>query len=280
METLLLVDGSNLLFQMFYGMPARIVGKSGKLIHGTLGFVGSLLKIIKITNPTHVIVLFDGECHNERKDLDCDYKANRPDFSQMTEEEIPFSQLPDIYAALDFLKIAHAETTVCETDDMIAAYALRYKKEMQVVISSFDSDFFQLIDKNIRVLRYRGEKTILCDEAFVKDKFGVTPKQYADFKSLVGDTADNIKGVPMVGMKRAGSLLSQFGSLENLLKNTQDIAAASLRSAIETSVERIYKNQRLIRLEGCEKVPFSLEEAAFTYAGTKTGEVLSAIGVK
>lgn len=142
MDKLLLVDGSNLLFQMFYGMPARIVGKSGKLIHGTLGFVGALLKILKMTEPTHLIVLFDGECENERKAIDGDYKANRPDYSDMAEEETPFCQLPDIYAALDYLKIAHTETRTCETDDVIAAYALQNRANMQVVVSSFDSDFF------------------------------------------------------------------------------------------------------------------------------------------
>ena len=96
MEKFLIVDGSTLLFQMFYGMPARIVNKEGKAIQGTLGFVGALLKIIRQVQPTRLVVLFDGEHHNERKDIDENYKANRPDFSQMPEEETPFSQLPDV----------------------------------------------------------------------------------------------------------------------------------------------------------------------------------------
>ena len=77
MEKLLLVDGSNLLFQMFYGMPARILNHEGKPIQGTLGFLGALLKIIRRVQPTCVSVLFDGECHNDRTDLDEYYKANR-----------------------------------------------------------------------------------------------------------------------------------------------------------------------------------------------------------
>ena len=88
---LLIVDGSNLLFQMFYGMPARILNKDGKPIQGTLGFVGALLKIVRRVQPTHLVVLFDGECQNERTALDADYKANRPDFSEMAEEDTPFS---------------------------------------------------------------------------------------------------------------------------------------------------------------------------------------------
>ncbi len=280
MEKLLLVDGSNLLFQMFYGMPARIVGKNGKLIHGTLGFVGALLKILKMTQPSHLAVFFDGECENVRVEIDGEYKANRPDYSEMAEEDTPFSQLPDIYAALDHLKIAHAETSVCETDDVLAAYALAYGKDRQVVISSFDSDFFQLITPNVSVLRYRGDKTLLCGEDYVREKFGVSANRYADYKCLVGDTADNIKGVPMVGPKTAARLLAEFGSLEKLLTETDKIERQALRNAIEEARDRLSKNERLIRLRGCEETPFSLEQMRYTYQGQKTGEVLSAIGVK
>ena len=101
MEKLLLIDGSNLLFQMFFGMPARIVNHRGKPIQGTLGFVGALLKIIRMIQPSHVAVLFDGACENPRRDLDEAYKANRPDWEE--EAETPFDQLPDIYDALDAL---------------------------------------------------------------------------------------------------------------------------------------------------------------------------------
>ena len=90
MNTLLLIDGSNLLFQMFYGMPSRIVNKDGIAIHGVIGFVGALRKIIDMVAPTHIAVLFDGECTNERKELDEQYKANRPDFNNLPEEELPY----------------------------------------------------------------------------------------------------------------------------------------------------------------------------------------------
>lgn len=86
MNRFLIVDGSNLLFQMFFGMPARIVNKQGKAIHGTLGFVGALLKIIRRIEPTYMVVLFDGEHENARSELNVDYKANRVDYSQIPEE--------------------------------------------------------------------------------------------------------------------------------------------------------------------------------------------------
>lgn len=99
MPRFLIVDGSNLLFQMFFGMPARIVNSQGKAIQGTLGFAGALLKIIRRVSPTHIVVIFDGEHENARSVLDPGYKANRPDYSEAAEEENPFSQLNDVYAA-------------------------------------------------------------------------------------------------------------------------------------------------------------------------------------
>ncbi len=277
-KKLLVVDGSNLLFQMFYGMPSRIVGKHGKLVHGTLGFVGAVLKIIKNLTPSHVVVLFDGECENARKEVDGEYKANRPDYSQMAEEETPFSQLPDIYAALDFLRIKHAETTRCETDDLVASYALTYGREWKIVVSSFDSDFFQLITDNVSVLRYRGERSVLCTPAYVEEKFGVSPAQYADFKALVGDKADNIKGIVGVGPKTAAGLLHRFESLERLLCRCAEIEKTSLRTALEEGRERLAKNRRLICLGGGEKLPFTIEELVYFDEGKRTGEALRAIG--
>ena len=113
MEKLLIIDGSNLLFQMFFGMPARIVNDQGKAIEGTLGFVGAMLNIIRKVEPSHMFVVFDGEHENERCDLDSEYKANRIDYSTVNEEENPFSQLQDVYNALDYLGIKHIETTDC-----------------------------------------------------------------------------------------------------------------------------------------------------------------------
>lgn len=170
MQKLLIVDGSNLLFQMFYGMPARIVGKSGRPVHGTIGFVGALMKIIRMVRPTHAVVLFDGEHENPRAALDPAYKANRVDYSQMGEDDTPFSQLADIYLALDFISIKHTETTDCETDYIVAAYVFSRTNDSEIVISSFDSDYFQLISTNVSVLRYRGKSSVLCGEEYIFGK--------------------------------------------------------------------------------------------------------------
>ena len=277
---ILIVDGSNLLFQMFFGTPARIIGANGKAIQGTLGFVGALLKIICMIEPTHVAVLFDGESHNPRMELSADYKANRPDYSQVEDDENPFSQLPDIYAALDYLHIPHAETTDCEADDWISGYAMTYGVDCDMILSSFDSDFYQLITDRIHILRYRGDKSQICDPNYIRIKLGIRPDQYADYKSLTGDTADNIRGAYKVGPKTAAALLQEYGTLEALLTQAETIRKPAVRESILQDRERLRINYQLIKLQGCETLPFTLDQLEYRYPGVTTTEVLKAIGLR
>lgn len=280
MNKILIVDGSNLLFQMFYGMPARILSREGKPMQGTLGFVGALLKIIRMVNPSHIAVLFDGECANPRKELDAEYKANREDWSQVPEEELPFTQLPDIFRALEIMGIAYAETSECEADDWMAGFALTYGQAWPMVIASQDSDLFQLITANVQILRYRGEKTVLCDEAFLLEKYGILPAQYADHKALTGDVSDHVPGVPGVGCKTATALLRQFGSLEELLARVEEINRLSIRKAVTDHTERLRLNARLIKLENKQKLPFSLEEMQWEDRHLSTHQILQKTGLR
>ena len=280
MEKLLIVDGSNLLFQMFYGMPARIVNTAGKPIQGTLGFVGALLKILRLAQPTHAAVVFDSECANPRRELDPDYKANREDLSALPEEDTPFSQLPDVFAALDYLCIPHKETTNCEADDWMARFARQCGADREVVIASQDSDLFQLIDENVKILRYRGDKTVICDETYIIEKLGVTPGQYAAFKALTGDSSDNIPGIPKIGPKTAAALINRFGSLEAILDGAEQIEKPSIRTSVQQHRQRALQNYRLVRLDGEGDLPFSMEEMIWQDRGVTTGQVLQAIGVK
>lgn len=279
MDKLLIVDGSNLLFQMFYGMPARIVGANGRAIQGTLGFVGALLKIIRMTAPTHVLAVFDGECENPRRELDEAYKGNRPDYSQLPEEDTPFSQLPDIYAALDVLGICHRETENCEADDWIAAYA-KLREDLEVVIASQDSDFYQLITPGVSVLRYRGKQSQLCDPAYIREKLGIEPGQYAAFKALTGDTADNIRGADKIGPKTAAQLMNRFGDLKTLLEQAEQITKPSIRESVIRNAQRISKNYELIVLEGQATLPFDLSRLRWQDGGMTTTQVLQKLGLK
>ena len=292
---LLIIDGHNLLFQMFFGMPNRIINKDGKAIQGVIGFVGALGKIIKQVEPTHVVVLFDGEHENARRELLPEYKDNREDYSQVPEEENPFVQLPDVYRALDEMGVKHCETQDVETDDVIASYVFTYvatsaygdKKhsvipdkhggEIEIVISSWDSDFFQLISEKVQVLRYRGKCTTICDIAYLKDKFDITPEAYADFKSLVGDTADNIKGATGIGPKTAGALLKRFGSLQEIIERSDEIDKKKVRETVQREQDRLRINYQIIKLNDNAELPFALDELEYSGAERKTNEILAAI---
>lgn len=276
MDKLLLVDGTNLLFQMFFGMPARIVSQNGKPIQGVVGFVGALLRIIKITEPTHVLVVFDGEKDNERKELNSDYKSNRIDYSNVNDEDNPFSQISMIYDALEHLEIKHVETTEFEADDLISSYAMNFNSG-HVIISSHDSDFFQIVSDKISVMKYRGKNTINCDTHYIKERFGVTPDKFLDFKALVGDKADNIKGVKGIGPKTASKFINQFGSLENMLNCcTTDIS--KILKAIIDNRELLLQNKRLISFVNVE-LPIDIVDLSYFLKQTNTKEVLRSINI-
>lgn len=279
MDKLLIVDGHNLLFQMFYGMPSRIVSKDGKPIQGIIGFIGALLKIIKITTPSHVVVLFDGEHENLRASLNPEYKKNRTDYSRVEENDNPFSQLPLIFKALEALNIVYFEENEYEVDDIIASYIYRYGEQTEIVISSFDSDYFQLINGNVSVLRYRGKNTVICDSKYVSERYGITPELYADFKSLTGDSSDNIKGAEKIGNITAMKLINEFGGIEDIIAHAQQISSERIRNSILNNEKRLRDNYRLIKLNDIGKIPFRLSELSYAVNSLTTNGVLERIGL-
>lgn len=278
MNRLLIVDGHNLLFQMFFGMPTKIIGARGKAIQGVIGFIGAINRLAEAYNPTHLLVMFDGEKENPRKNILEDYKANRIDYSTVPDDENPFTQLPYIYEALDYMGIKFAETSDCETDDVIAAYAIKYGKENEVIISSFDSDYFQLINENVKVVRYRGKCTLLCDKSYIMEKCGVEPELYLDWKCLVGDTSDNIKGIRGVGPKTAAKLINTYGNIDAIRAQSSEIESEKIRTAIDEGGEIIKRNLSLIRLGEGASLPFELDETSFKNPYIRTMDVIRGIG--
>ncbi len=277
MKRLLIVDGMNLHFQMFFGMPRKIYNENSIGIWGVIGFVGALRKLIHLTEPTHIAVIFDGEGHNPRCDILEEYKANRPDYSQMSEEENPFIQLPLVYEALEAMNIPYCEVHGYECDDVIATYAKRFSGEFQVIISSFDSDYFQLISDNVSVIRYRGFSSVICDREYVRERYGIEPEYYADMKAMVGDTADNINGVYGIGPKTAARLILEYGTLAEILSDIEKIKPEKLGEKIRDSRDILLLNYTLIKLDDCGVLPFEVEELVYEPQQIKTMDVLRKI---
>ena len=211
MKKLLLIDGHNLLFKMFFGMPFPFYNDNNVNITGTVGFVGTVVKMIKYLKADECLVVFDGEGSRNVRD-DEDYKANRQtDYGSLSDVENPFTQLRFIKAVLDYLTIKWIETDGIECDDYIAIISKNYDGE--VFISSTDTDFYQLVNDRIKIIRFRGKNTVFVDEKFIEEKFSILPSDFALYKALIGDTADNIKGIHKVGPKTAVNII-------NALKNS------------------------------------------------------------
>lgn len=255
MEKLLLVDGHNLLFQMFYGMPNKIYGKDGNSYHGVFGFIGGLLKSVNMISPNKLLIIFDGENNGNRKIINNNYKANRIDYTQVPIEENPFSQYEGIKKALDYMNIMYYETNGYETDDLIASYVYKYHEKMKIIIQSSDTDFLQLVNTNVCLFRYRGKNSLKYTKTEVVNKYGVTPDKIAQLKSLVGDNSDNLKGVCKVGVKTAAKLLNKFNSIDEIYHNIDNIKSNCIRENLIKAKELVYQNYSLISLEESKSIP-------------------------
>ena len=258
MERLFLVDGHNLLFRMFYGMP-QIPAGDGTYMHAVVGCMGALIRSIDMLRPSRMLVLFDSPDNGDRRSLCADYKANRPDYSAMAPEECPFTQLPQLYRTLSYSGIPYAEIHGCEADDAIAAYAKQTPDDWQVVICSTDRDYFQLIDERVSVFLYKGYDSAIVTPESVFARYGVSPDKFADFKCLVGDHSDNISGIPGIGPKRAAVLLNRFGDLAGICAHVDEVPYPSIRKALRDALPILERNRALIALAGDAPLPVSPE---------------------
>lgn len=276
---LLIIDGNNLMFQMFYGMPERIYNRSGHTIHTTIGFISYLQKEIKLIGATHVAVVFDSDGSDDRKSLYSDYKANRVDkWDELDKEDIPFSEEDMIIKCLDHMGIKTMKSSGMEADDAIASIAILFEKEADVTISSFDSDFFQLISDSISVLRYRGKASILWDKPYFIEKMGFSPEKYVLFKALVGDSSDNIRGVRGIGRKRGAEIVNAINSFDELESSCAD--PKHIKTILE-SKDVVERNINLIKLGYRDEIKLSLDELTFSHerAAERNSMILSACGI-
>ena len=206
------------------------------------------------------------------------YKAQREDdWDNMEEDQVPFSQEEDIRKALDYMEIKYVYSEGSEADDLIYSVSEEAKKEAEVVISSFDSDFFQLIDDRVSVLRFRGKASVLWDKEKFYGEFSFSPSSYALYKAILGDSADNIPGISGIGKKRAGVIVRHYEEH----KRVDDAPLSDrLRRSLMDNWDKVERNMRLIRLMRMEKAP-SLSLLGFNLSRVEEGNsrVLHAAGV-
>lgn len=264
MDSLLIVDGNNLLFQMFYGMPSKIYNKSGQTIHATIGFISAIMRLIKLIDASKVIVVFDEDGSEERKEEYKYYKANRiSNWDELPPDEVPFNEEDKIIKCLDFMKIKVLKSKDMEADDLIAALTLTYKDEYKVYISSYDSDFFQLIGDNVSIIKYKGKNTEIIDiDEFLK-LFKFTPNKYVFYKSLVGDNADNIKGITGIGKVRATKIVNECECFEELLEKSKNILPIKICERLHLEKDTFFINKKIITLTKKDVSNYDIGEYGF-----------------
>ena len=264
MENVLIVDGNNLLFQMFYGMPSKIYNKSGQTIHATIGFVSAILRLIKLIDASKVRVVFDEDGSEEKKQAYEQYKTNRiNNWDELPSDEVPFNEEENIKKCLTYMGINYLNSKDMEADDLIASLVYLFKNENKVFISSYDSDFYQLIDENVSIIKYKGKSTSLFSLKEFIEAFSFTPDKYVFYKSLVGDSADNIKGINGIGKVRASKIVKNCSSFDELIDLSNQLLPAKIASCIKDEKERFLLNNKIITLTYNSKINYDIREFGF-----------------
>ena len=225
-----LVDGSSYLYRAFFALPP-LTSSKGEPTGALLGVLNMLNKLLKEESPELIAVVFDAPGRTFRDDLFEEYKAHRPPMPDDLR-----AQIAPLIEAIPALGLPMLRIAGVEADDVIGTLADRASKEgLEVVISTGDKDMAQLVNDRITLVNTMFETKL--DRAGVKAKFDVLPEQIVDYLALVGDSSDNIPGVPKVGPKTAAKWLNEHGSADAIVANAKDIAGKvgeSLRENLAT----------------------------------------------
>src|SRR5438034_10928815 len=247
-----------------YHAPVRTI--DGGLLRNAQGtptnavyiFVTMLRKLLNEHRPEHIAASFDLPGRTFRDDLVADYKANRAPMPDELAEQIPM-----VHAACEALGVPILTAERYEADDVIGTLAEKAAAAgFGVAIVTGDKDFFQLVRDGIRVFNPRDEGA-WYDAAAVKEKFGVAPDQVVDVLALMGDTIDNIKGVPGIGDKGARELIASYGSLENLLAHASEIKNKRYREGLLGHADAARQSQELARIRTGVPVDFDAESVRY-----------------
>jgi DNA polymerase-1 len=245
-DHLFLVDGSGYIFRAYHALPPLTRKSDGLQVNAVLGFCNMLWKLLaemKDPKPTHLAVVFDKSEKTFRTDFYPDYKAHRPDPPDDLRPQFPL-----IRDAVRAFEIPCLEQPGFEADDLIATYArLACEAGATCTIVSSDKDLMQLV--NDCVTLYDTMKDRRIGRAEVIEKFGVPPEKVIEVQALIGDSTDNVPGVPGIGVKTAAQLIGEFGDLETLLKRAGEIKQDKRRQALIDNTEAARISKRLVTLD-------------------------------
>ena len=241
---LLIIDGHAFAYRAFYAIRG-LTSPSGQPTNAIYGFINMLAKLESQVLPTHAVVVWDGGLDAERVEELVDYKGQR--------DPMPDDMEVQLDEMVEYLE-AEGWASVCddgvEADDRIGQLARRAEAEgFEVAIASSDKDFLQLINDRVKMWNPADKSGVPMDADAVVAKTGVQPSQIVDWLSLVGDAADNIPGVPGVGVKTAAALLNEFGSVDGIYGRLAEVRRDKQRESLAAAEAVVRRNQSLVALK-------------------------------
>jgi DNA polymerase-1 len=256
-RVLYVIDISGYVFRAYHALPP-LQSPQGEPTHAVLGVTTMLLKLVADQKPAMLAVAMDSRGKSVRHEIFADYKATRPapppDLSQ---------QIARLREIIDAYAIPVLQQDGVEADDMIAALVKRARAQnLAVVIVSADKDLLQLVGDDVQM--YDTGRNIVYGPEETRQKLGVRPDQVRDYLALVGDTSDNIPGVPSIGPKTAQGLLEQFGDLDGVYAGLDQISKKGVREKLAQHREQAYLSQRLVTLD--ESMAVQLDPLALAWS--------------
>lgn len=251
-EEVYLVDGSAYIYRAYHAITP-LSNSAGLPTHAVLGFVNIIQRIIREKKPRYLMVAFDSRGPVFRHEIYEQYKANRPPMPEDLSVQIPY-----IRKVVQALNIPNLAIDGVEADDIIATAAVRLKKQgRKVIIVSGDKDLLQLVDEQVTMWEPMNNK--MMDAQAIIDKYNVGPEVLLDCFALMGDSSDNVPGVPGIGPKSAEKLINQFGSLDGVYEHLDEMKKSKMKERLMENKESAYLSKRLIALKEDVSVPDDLQ---------------------
>ena len=263
MKKIIILDGNSVMFRAYYATAYTgnlMQARSGLYTNAIYGFVNMIQHILQTEDMTNIFVAFDKGKKTLRHQTYSEYKSGR----SATPEEF-LMQIPYIKEYLDVLGIKHLELDDYEADDIVGSMAYLAKDKFdEVMVVSGDKDLLQLAKGNIHV--YLTKKGLTDLECYTEENFkslmGIESSQMVDYKGLIGDNSDNLPGVPGIGPKTAAKLLDQYGSLEGIINNLDNLSG-KLKENISTYKEQALRSKTLATLYLDVDLEYSVEDTLY-----------------
>jgi len=260
-KKLYLIDGTALIYRAFFAFIRNpLYNSKGQNTSAIFGTINSFIKLVEDFKPEHIAISFDRREKTFRHEITDTYKANRPPAPDELHQQV--EPIREFFAAIGLPDIS---TAGYEADDVIATLAEKYKDRFDIVIVSGDKDFAQLIEEKVTL--YDPKKNQSMNEDSIKAKYGISPKQFIDYLSICGDSADNIPGVKGIGPKGASKLLNEFETLDGIYENLDKINAKGILEKLTEYKENAYLSRKLVTI--IRDVPIEIPDEELSFDKTK-----------